>query len=98
MVKLGCLNTLINMKLIFDTKMGDHVALMKSQFARLAAIGSTLADEIKVTILLLSNSSVIESKPMIASFYSLQDRVTTRNYITVLLIKESKRLRRSEKQ
>lgn len=95
MNKLGSLNTLLSMNLGTDTEMGDHVSLMESQFARLASMGSMIDEEMRVAILLTSIGNRPEYAPMMASINTLQDSVTTWNYVTVLLIEESKWIKKN---
>lgn len=98
MNKLESLITLLIKKLVSATESGDHLAWMESQFSRLTAMSSTLENEMKVNYTITVWIKRERKKPIIASIDNLQDSVAAWNYITILLIKESRELRWSDKQ
>lgn len=61
--KLILLKHLLNGKVKFGDQMGDHVAQLECQFSRLAAVGSTVEEQMKVQILLSSLSETTYCAP-----------------------------------
>lgn len=65
--KLSIISTVLNTKLKMIRETGNHVALLGSQFFRLAAMKPTIEEPKKVAILVASLSSFNVLAPLIAS-------------------------------
>lgn len=72
--------------------MADQVAQLKSQFAKLMAMGSTFEEDIKVAILLSSLAGHNIYAHLIASVNTLPKNSTTLEYVITIFMDESTRL------
>lgn len=90
--KLSISNTLLNKNFTNGEDMGDDVVSIESQFSRLASIGSTINESMKVAILLSSLLVSNECSPVIASVNTMQEHLTTRNHVTMNFVEEQKRI------
>lgn len=90
--KLSVLNTLLNMILKKSSNMRDHIAILESQFSRLATMGSNLEESLKVAILLSSLSELMEYNAVTVSINALAESTTTWNYVYLIFMEEQKRL------
>lgn len=72
--------------------MGDHISMKDSQFAQLAAMGSSVDELMRVALLIFSLKDQSEFEPMIASIHTLGQEVTTCDYVATIVVEEYKRL------
>lgn len=65
------LNNLSSIRMKGNVEMNNHVAQLKSQFSKLAAIGSVIEKQMKVAIFLSTMSEQRECALTIASVYTI---------------------------
>lgn len=74
--------------------MGDHVAVLESRFARLAAMRSELDDSMNVIVLITTLKDNNEYEPLITSISTMKEEEATWRQVSMLFTEEAKHLKR----
>ena len=89
--QISVLTTLMNLKAIKDTTMGDHVARMESLIHRLTSMALAMAELIQVAVLLVSLENWLEYNGMVASIKTMDPGVAKWTNVTAKMINEQKK-------
>lgn len=89
--KLSLIKNLLNMKYGREQNMKDHVAILESQFARLAAMNTEYDDATKLAIMISSLRDNTEFEPFVTSIGLLKEDNQEWTQISTLFIEEANR-------